>query len=60
MTFTGKIICGVYEGKMMAQSLSTPDDAAVCEEEEEEEPAISYEMERVDILNIFYKCLKYI
>lgn len=37
MTFTGKIICGVFEGKMMGQSFSTPDDAAVCEEEEEEE-----------------------
>lgn len=37
MTFTGKIICGVFERKMMGQSFSTPDDAAVCEEEEEEE-----------------------
>lgn len=51
MTFAGKIICGVFEGKMMGQSLSTPDDApeqtAVCEEEE---PAVSYKLERIDRL----------
>lgn len=29
MAFAGKIICGVFEGKMMGQSLSTPDDAPV-------------------------------
>lgn len=52
MAFAGKIICGVFEGKMMGQSLSTPDDAPVqTQQRGEEEPAVSYELERIDSLS---------